>query len=157
MLIATTPQGRKQWIVERLGKGADSPSSLMAVLAAPEDRTALLRIIGPCKWELQWIGTCEEAIEVFHRTSPAIVICDSRLADGDWRQLWDILARESAWKGWRTSWLLHRACEPRQQILDTAETTAELVNRLRGHDMAQCAACASARASAAASGEGKVA
>lgn len=28
MLIATTPQGRKQWIVERLGKGADSPSSL---------------------------------------------------------------------------------------------------------------------------------
>jgi len=93
MLIATTPQGRKQWIVERLGKGADSPSSLMAVLAAPEDRTALLRIIGPCKWELHWIGTCEEAIEVFHRTSPAIVICDSRLADGDWRQLWDILAR----------------------------------------------------------------
>src|ERR1035437_6627870 len=92
MLIATTPQGRKQWIVERLGKGADSRSSLMAVLAAPEDRTALLRIIGPCKWELQWIGTCEEAIEVFHRTSPAIVICDSRLADGDWRQLWDILA-----------------------------------------------------------------
>src|ERR1035441_4866458 len=64
MLIATTPQGRKQWIVERLGKGADSPSSLMAVLAAPEDRTALLRIIGPCKWELHWIGTCEEAIEV---------------------------------------------------------------------------------------------
>ena len=48
-------------------------------------------------------------------------------------------------------------CEQRQQILDTAETTAELVNRLRGHDMAQCAACASARASAAASGEGKVA
>jgi DNA-binding response OmpR family regulator len=94
MLIATPPQGRKQWIVERLGKGADSPSSLMAVLAAPEDRTALLRIIGPCKWELHWIGTCEEAIEVFHRTSPAIVICDSRLADGDWRQLWDILARE---------------------------------------------------------------
>ena len=94
MLMATMPQGRKQWIVERLGKGADSPSSLMAVLAAPEDRTALLRIIGPCKWELQWVGTCEEAIEVFHRTSPAIVICDSQLADGDWRQLWDILARE---------------------------------------------------------------
>ena len=48
-------------------------------------------------------------------------------------------------------------CEQRQQILDTAETTAELGNRLRGHDMAQCAACASARDSVAASGEGKVA
>jgi hypothetical protein len=94
MVVATTPQGRKQRIVERMGKGADSRSSLMAVLSASEDRTELLRIIGPCEWELQWIGTCEEAIEVFHRTSPAIVICDSQLADGDWRQLWGILARE---------------------------------------------------------------
>jgi hypothetical protein len=48
-------------------------------------------------------------------------------------------------------------CEQRQQILDTAETTAELVNRLRAHDMAQCGACALARASAAAVREGKVA
>jgi DNA-binding response OmpR family regulator len=94
MVVATTPQGRKQRIVERMGKGADSRSSLMAVLSASEDRTELLRIIGPCEWELQWIGTCEEAIDAFHRTSPAIVICDSQLVDGDWRQLWDILARE---------------------------------------------------------------
>ena len=94
MLVATTPQGRKQWIVEHIGKGADSRSTLMAVLAAPEDRAALLRIIGPCEWELQWTGTCDEAIDAFHRTGPAIVICDSQLADGDWRQLWGILARE---------------------------------------------------------------
>lgn len=46
------------------------------------------------------------------------------------------------------------SCQERERILDTAETTAELVNRLRAHDMAQCAACASARASVAVSGEG---
>jgi hypothetical protein len=40
-------------------------------------------------------------------------------------------------------------CPERQQILDTVDTTVGLVNRLRAHDMAQCAACASARASVA--------
>ena len=90
-MIAKTPQGRTQWLVEHLGKGADSRSSLMAVLPTREDRTALQRIIGPCRWELQWTGTCGEAIDAFRRTSPPIVICDRDLPDGDWRQLWDIL------------------------------------------------------------------
>jgi len=92
-LSAKTPQGRKQWLVEHLGKGADSRSSLMAVLPTREDRAALQRIIGPCRWELRWTGTCREAIDVFRRARPAIVICDRDLADGDWRQLWDILGR----------------------------------------------------------------
>jgi len=79
--------------MEHLGKGADSRSRLMAVLPTREDRTALQRIIGPSKGELQWMCTCEEAIDAFRRTSPPIVICDRDLPDGDWRQLWDILAR----------------------------------------------------------------
>lgn len=93
-MIAKTPKGRIQWLVEHFGKGADSRSSLMAVLPAREDRTALQRIIGPCEWELQWTDTCEEAIDAFRRTGPAIVICERDLPDGDWRQLWDLLARE---------------------------------------------------------------
>ena len=93
-MIAKTPQGRTQWLVEHLGKGADSRSRLMAVLSTREDRAALQRIISPCKWELQWTGTGGEAIDAFRRTSPPIVICDRDLPDGDWRQLWDILARE---------------------------------------------------------------
>lgn len=93
-MITNKPQGRSQWLVEHLGKGADSRSSLMAVLPTPEDRTALQRIIGACKWEVQWTGTCKEAIDEFRRKAPVIVICDVDLADGDWRQLWDILARE---------------------------------------------------------------
>ena len=80
--------------MEHLGKGADSRSRLMAVLPTREDRTALERIIGPCMWELQWTCTCREAIDAFRRTSPPIVICDRDLPDGDWRQLWDILARD---------------------------------------------------------------
>ena len=47
-------------------------------------------------------------------------------------------------------WAMLPSCQEREQILDTAETTAGLVNRLRAHDMAQCAACASARARVAA-------
>ena len=93
-MITTTPQGRTQWLVEHLGKGSDSRSRLMAVLPTREDRTALQRIIGPCKWELYWTSTCWETIDAFRRTSPPIVICDRALPDGDWRQLWDILARE---------------------------------------------------------------
>ena len=93
-MIATTPQGRTQWLLEHLGRGSESLSGLMAVLPTPEDRTALQRIIGPCRWELQWTNTCREAIDAFRRTSPPIVICDRDLPDGDWRELWDILARE---------------------------------------------------------------
>jgi hypothetical protein len=48
-------------------------------------------------------------------------------------------------------------CEERQKILDTSDTTAELVNRLQGHDLARCAGCASARSAAASSAAGKVA
>jgi DNA-binding response OmpR family regulator len=92
--MVTTRHGRTQWLVEHLGKGPDSRSSLMAVLPTREDRAALQRIISPCEWKLQWSGACQEAIDAFRRTSPPIVICDSDLPDGDWRQLWDILARE---------------------------------------------------------------
>ena len=59
-MIAKTSQGRTQWLVENLGKGADSRSRLMAVLPTREDRTALERIIGPCRWELQWTCTRRE-------------------------------------------------------------------------------------------------
>ena len=41
------------------------------------------------------------------------------------------------------------SCPQREQILDTAETTAVLVNQLRAHDLAHCAACASLRATVA--------
>ncbi|HEX3818813.1 MAG TPA: hypothetical protein VHW45_00700 [Candidatus Sulfotelmatobacter sp.] len=34
------------------------------------------------------------------------------------------------------------SCQRRQEILDASEPTAVLVNRLRAHDMEQCAACA---------------
>jgi hypothetical protein len=40
-------------------------------------------------------------------------------------------------------------CEERERIMDACETTAELVNRLRAHELAQCAACASTRATVA--------
>ena len=40
------------------------------------------------------------------------------------------------------------SCPQRQQIQDTVETTTELVNRLRAHDMVPCVACASARTGA---------
>ena len=93
-MIAKTSQGRTQWLVENLGKSADSRSRLMAVRRTREDRTALERIIGPCRWELQWTCTCKEAVDAFRRTSPPIVICDRDLPDGDWRHLWDILARD---------------------------------------------------------------
>ena len=80
-MIATTPQGRTQWLLEHLGRGSESLSGLMAVPPTPEDRTALQRIIGPCKWELQWTNTCREAIDTFRRTSPPIVICERKPAN----------------------------------------------------------------------------
>jgi len=94
-LIEQTVQDRTQWLVEHLGKGACSRSSLMAVLPAREDGLALQRIIGACEWELQWTRTCAEAIATFRRTTPAVVICDRDLIDGDWRKLWNILAHAS--------------------------------------------------------------
>jgi hypothetical protein len=45
------------------------------------------------------------------------------------------------------------SCPQRQQILDHTDTTEVLVNRLRAHDMAQCADCATLLARAAAATE----
>ena len=39
------------------------------------------------------------------------------------------------------------SCPERQQIIDTAETTAGLVNSLQAHDREHCSECALARAS----------
>jgi hypothetical protein len=47
-------------------------------------------------------------------------------------------------------------CEDRQRIVDACHTAPVLVNRLRGHDLAQCAACAATRAAGACC-EGKAA
>ena len=44
-------------------------------------------------------------------------------------------------------------CEERQAMVDRAETTGGLVNRLRAHDMSPCNACTALRRRAAMAGE----
>jgi hypothetical protein len=84
--------------------------------------------------------TAAPRVATWKRSGPMTGLsrCCARTAPKKWRleKLADELAAQLG-------------CQDRQQILDTAETTAELANRLRAHDMAECMGCASARMSVA--------
>jgi len=75
-----------------MGKGAEARATLVAVFGQGEDRLSLEAILSPGEWEVIWTRTCAEAIAAVRRTA-AIIVCDERFADGDWKGLWNELGK----------------------------------------------------------------
>ncbi len=68
------------------------PSSVMLVLADPQERRALEAIIAPCRWTVYRATSCEEAIRFARHTRPRVLVCDAELPDGGWRRIWKALS-----------------------------------------------------------------
>lgn len=61
--------------------------SVLAVLPQRADRSALARIFSHTRWKLDACGTLTEAHSHLRDGNPGVVVCDSVLPEGDWRDL----------------------------------------------------------------------
>jgi len=65
---------------------------ILLISGAPEDFDALRTILNDPLWHLARVGTCEEAFARLCRKPMSVVVCESDLPDGNWR---DVLNRTS--------------------------------------------------------------
>jgi DNA-binding NtrC family response regulator len=61
--------------------------NVLAVLPRRADRTALIRIFGHSSWKLDLCGSLAEARARLRDGETGVVVCDSELPDGDWKDL----------------------------------------------------------------------
>ncbi len=73
--------------------------SVLAVLAQSADRSALAGIFSHTNWRLNCCGTVAEAREGLRNGKAGVVVCDSVLPDGDWKNLLDDLQANEAGPG----------------------------------------------------------
>ena len=73
----------------------DSVRQLLIVSSATEDRRFLARILSSHTCPQYWVTSVREAIDWLDRGSAQVVICDDRLPDGQWQELWEELRRRS--------------------------------------------------------------
>jgi DNA-binding NtrC family response regulator len=57
---------------------------VLVIAPAQEDVVALRHIFGHSKWVLETARTYAEAREAIETRTPPVLICESRLPDGDW-------------------------------------------------------------------------
>jgi DNA-binding NtrC family response regulator len=62
-------------------------TTVLAVIGTQEDSSLLHRLFAGSCWELSTVETVAAAAEWLNRNSAAIVLCERRLPDGDWRDL----------------------------------------------------------------------
>jgi DNA-binding NtrC family response regulator len=65
---------------------------LLAVLPRAQDRLALEEIVRHPRWHLQMVQTLNGSRVVLKELFQAVVICDTELPDGNWRDVLDELA-----------------------------------------------------------------
>ncbi len=90
--VMETAEERIEWLTKHMAGAASEPSSLMLVLADPEERCALEAIVAPCRWTVYRATSCEEAIRFARYTRPRVLVCDAELPDGGWRRIWKALS-----------------------------------------------------------------
>jgi DNA-binding response OmpR family regulator len=64
-----------------------TPLKVLAVLPRPADRAALERIFDHSNWKLEFLTDLADVRDRVMHESPAIVICDSELPEGNWKEL----------------------------------------------------------------------
>ena len=61
--------------------------SLLAAVPDDGERLQLERILNHCNWVVHRAGTLAEALNRLARREAPVLICGTRLPDGDWREL----------------------------------------------------------------------
>ena len=72
----------------------DSARRVLVVSSAAEDRRSLARMLASHTCGQYWTATVRGAAEWLNRSSANVVICDDRLPDGHWQELWEHLRRQ---------------------------------------------------------------
>ncbi len=69
--------------------GSDQRDAIMALLisASANDHAVLQVIFDSANWRLDTVHRCDEAAGYLEKHETAVVICDSKLPDGDWKSV----------------------------------------------------------------------
>lgn len=62
-------------------------SLVLCISASRDDQAALRRILDGIAWQLWVVSNCHEAINQLRRGAVSIILCDSELEDGSWKDV----------------------------------------------------------------------
>lgn len=79
--------GRRPKLKECLIQVLERPTQVLSVSPVPEDHQALRHLLKDPPWSITAVAGCSEAIARLTWDRIDIVICESRLPDGNWRDL----------------------------------------------------------------------
>ncbi len=72
--------------------GRRQPLTILSISATVEDHRGLGRILDDQLWQIADAGTFRQAINCLCKNRPAVIICESKLPDGTWRELLSYVA-----------------------------------------------------------------
>ena len=72
----------------------EEPASILVVSSLEDDWLRFRRAVGGIGMRLSYARTCARATELVASDAPAVIVSDSELGDGDWRQLLTTIGRE---------------------------------------------------------------
>jgi len=70
---------------------ADRTVAVLAVSPRAEDHTCLYGIFSHSNWRIATVSTREEAVQFLRTNRMAVVLCESRLPDGTWKDMLEAL------------------------------------------------------------------
>jgi len=68
-------------------------NSALSISPRTEDHAALRRMLDELAWEVSAAANCHEAIERLRRQHVSVVLCDSVLEDGTWKDILNHISR----------------------------------------------------------------
>jgi len=82
------PKGPARVAKNKDVRGAHQGRSLaLCISPAKDDQATLRRILDGIAWQLCAVRSCHEAIEQLQRGAVSIILCDSELEDGTWKDV----------------------------------------------------------------------
>lgn len=69
----------------------DNAVSVLAVTGNPGTAQRLSELFRRTRWNLALASNCGEARRQLERSPPAVILCDAKLSDGNWREVLDKL------------------------------------------------------------------
>jgi DNA-binding response OmpR family regulator len=73
-------------------KARREPREVLSLSPASEDAVALRKILGAMRWRIAGLSTYQKATAYLKRKHVAAVVCEQTLADGNWKDILDLLA-----------------------------------------------------------------
>ena len=85
--VSNSRVGPNPGIQLRPNPGQKRPVNVLVVSPSAEENRTLSRILNDSAWRLSRVSGYEEAITYLTRNRVAIVVCESELPDGSWRDI----------------------------------------------------------------------